>query len=393
MTQNPSAYPPGVAWRFAFAYAAIFVPFGIFTPYLQVLLSARGFGRQAVGTLQGCLELMAVLAPPLWGFLSDATQRPRAVLGGVLLASVPAFLLLGQADTVPLGVACAALFGLLYRPAIPLATGLTFRFIRARGGDYGRVRVAGSIAFVLPIAVLELLGVGEAGGERLVLWGFALTGLVSAASMLLLPRDEQTRDLGGDARLPWRQILTKAFLAFALAAFLGRLAMMSYYHFFTLYLKEHLGFVSAGWLWILGPVSEVPIIFFSDRLVRRFGVRGLFALGCVGIVVRLAALSLVSAVWQIIPLQLLHALTFGAYHVASVTYVSRAVPERLQATAQTVFSAFSMGLAGLCGGALGGWVAAGWGYPVLYAVFAGIAFLGLVVFWVAVPAGGGDAVK
>jgi len=85
----PSAantFPSGMTWRFLVAYGALYLPFAVYTPYLQVLLRLRGCSRQDIGVVQGTLDVMAVLAPPLWGYLSDRIQRPRLViLIGVLL--------------------------------------------------------------------------------------------------------------------------------------------------------------------------------------------------------------------------------------------------------------------------------------------------------------------
>jgi PPP family 3-phenylpropionic acid transporter len=183
-----------------------------------------------------------------------------------------------------------------------------------------------------------------------------------------------------------RVFLRREFLCFTGAAFLGRVAMMSYYGFFSLYLREVHHFENAGYIWILGPLSEIPVIYASGRIMNRIGVRNLFALGLAGCAVRLFGFSLAGAVWMILPLQLLHALTFGAFHCSSVTYVSRIVPERMQSTAQTVFAAVTVGGGGIIGGTVGGLIAQRAGYTALYASFAGVALAGLVLLLRTVPA-------
>ena len=121
------------------------------------------------------------------------------------------------------------------------------------------------------------------------------------------------------------------------------------------------------------------MIYFSGRLMKRIGVRGLFALGLAGCAVRLLGFSMVTNIWQVLPLQLLHALTFGAFFTASVTYVSRLVPAEMKSSAQTTFSALGMGLGSLVGGIVGGLVVRHYGYSWLYGSFAGVAVLGLGV--------------
>jgi PPP family 3-phenylpropionic acid transporter len=50
----------------------------------------------------------------------------------------------------------------------------------------------------------------------------------------------------------------------------------------------------------------------------------------------------------------LHGLTFGAFYVASVAFLSRRVPPELRASGQALFSAVTFGLGGLVGYASSG---------------------------------------
>lgn len=394
-------FPPGTGPRIALAYATLFLTLGIVTPYLQVLLREQGFGKAHVGLILGTLEAMAVLAPPLWGYLSDRTCRPRLAMACAMAGAMATFVLFGLTRHLLPAVGVAMAFGLFYRPTVPLTDGYTFRTIHTAGGDYGKVRVCGSLAFITAVGVLEVLGVAGRLVRPLVLIGMPVAGALYLLSLLRLPGDSAADPGPGAAARPrpdWSVFLGRSFVLFTLCAFLGRMAMMSYYGFFSLFLKEKLGFANAGYIWMLGPLSEIPIVYFSHRIMRRIGVRSLFALGLLGCTVRLIAFSYATHVWHVIPLQLLHALTFGAYHTASVTYVSRTVPVHMKASAQTLFAALSGGLGGLCGGAVAGLVAETWGFAVLYRSFGFIALAGLVILLAAVPkvldqAGGEDVVR
>ncbi len=389
------AFPPGMGWRFLVAYVALFVPFAVVTPYLQKLLALRGFREDEVGLIQGFFEVMAVLAPPLWGYLSDRSGRPRLVLAVCMGCAIAAFQLFGAVRALPAAVAAAVLFGLFYRPLIPLTDGITFRFLNTRGGDYGRIRVGGSLAFIGCMVLLEALGIGKSRDGRMILGAVAVTGLVHLASIALIPAVEASAH-GGGKRPPGarqgaslggsRELLRPGFLWFTLCAFLGRLAMMSYYGFFTLYLAREHGVTRAGLIWLLGPLSEIPVIYYSRRIMDRIGVRNLFALGLLGSAVRLLGFGLAPSVALVLPLQILHALTFGAYHCSTVTFVSRAVPARLQSTAQAVFSAVTLGLGSMLGGALGGLLARHFGFRMLYTACGGLAGVSLALLLLTVPA-------
>ncbi|NLE55938.1 MAG: MFS transporter, partial [Lentisphaerae bacterium] len=53
--------------RFFFVYMSLFAPFAVLTPYMQQLLHFYGYRKDQIGYILGAVELMAVLAPPVWG--------------------------------------------------------------------------------------------------------------------------------------------------------------------------------------------------------------------------------------------------------------------------------------------------------------------------------------
>jgi len=57
----------------------------------------------------------------------------------------------------------------------------------------------------------------------------------------------------------------------------------------------------------------------------------------------------------------------------------------MKASAQTLFAGLGWGFGGLCGGALGGWIAETWGYAVLYRSFGAVAGVSLVLLYALVP--------
>jgi PPP family 3-phenylpropionic acid transporter len=179
------------------------------------------------------------------------------------------------------------------------------------------------------------------------------------------------------------------FVAFIAVAFLNRVAMVGHYSFFTLFLQRELRFQEAGYVWIVGPIAEIPVLFFSGALIRRTGVRRLFAIGCAAAAVRLIGTALAPGVLWVLLLQLLHAGTFGAFYVASVHYLQQLVPSDMKQSAMAIFNAVSFGLAAIVGNAIGGVVVYHLGYRVMYASFGTIAIAALVglLTFVREPAG------
>ncbi|MFT5129809.1 MAG: PPP family 3-phenylpropionic acid transporter [Rhodothermales bacterium] len=352
--------------------------FGIVTPYLQVVLSRLGYSPQEIGIILGMLSVTAVVAPPLWGVLADR-RGARFTLLIIAIAAIPAFQLYAICESLAAAIAVTFLFGCFFLPQISLTDGCIFRYLKTNSGNYGNIRVAGSLGFVFTVLLLEAISITGPHVIAISLGGFAVCGVVLAICILRLPRIEQDHELRTPQPFTWKPLLTRAVIVFTLAAFLGRVAMMGYYHFFSLYLEAQFGNTTPGYMWVLGSFCEIPLIWYSDRIIRRIGVRHLFALGLTGIAVRLLGMSIAPSIWWVVPLQVLHALTYGACHCASVHFISRAAPAHMASSAQTIFSAVTIGLGGIVGGVFGGWIAENHGYLTLYRCFGVLAIGALIL--------------
>ena len=388
-------FPPGAGLRFFAIYVSLFAPYAIITPYFQQLLKHLNYNDVQIGAIQGALELMAVAAPILWGVLADKLSAPRGVLAFTVILSLPMFFLFRFVNGGAAGVVVALLFGLFYKPNIPLTDGMTFRYIRTKGGDYGKIRIGGTVGYISFIAVFDAICwlTGGVTVNKLIV-EFSVAVALQLASLLLVPRfieapaasdSEAEKKTESDRSDFLKLFLRPTFLVFMLAAFLGRFSMMSYYSFFSRYLDDVYGVKEVGWIWALGSLCEMPLVFCSKRIIDKIGLKSFFALGLLGCVLRLAGFSVESNIWVVLCLQPLHCLTFGAYHCATVTYVSRMFPAKLQGGAQGIFSAITVGLGGLVGSAVGGVVLDAFNYTVLYTAFSGVALLGLVICLLFVP--------
>ena len=373
-------------FRFFLIYVSLFLPFSVLTPYFQQLLNLYGFKYDQIGYLQGALELMAVLAPPIWGILSDKCRAPRAVLLISIICSIPFLWILRSGTGIVMALAITLVFGFFHKTAIPLTDGITFKHFRFNGCDYGHVRIGGTIGYVVAVCLFERVFhiSGDTTGQRILLI-LTATFLIHATSLIFIPRvpnetyTEKPQDGSDGDRMPWHIMLTPTFIGVIITAFMARSAMMSYYSFFSRYLNEVYGFTNVGYIWLLGSFSEFPLIFFSKQIINKFGVKMLYIMALIGTVCRLFGFAFDTSVIVVACLQPLHALTFGAYHCSTVTFVSRAFPAKFQGSAQAVYSALTVGLGGLIGSSVSGIILNAYGYKAMYMTCSIVALLALIV--------------
>ena len=119
----------------------------------------------------------------------------------------------------------------------------------------------------------------------------------------------------------------------------------------------------------IGTLSEIPVLFYGNRLLQRFTTNGLLLLAMTITGLRLILFAASPTPEMILMLQLLHGLTFPAMWVAGVAYADQYAPSGMRSTAQGLFGAMVFGLGLAVGGFIGGPILENWGGHVLYLIF------------------------
>jgi MFS family permease len=87
-------------------------------------------------------------------------------------------------------------------------------------------------------------------------------------------------------------------------------------------------------------------------------------------------------VWALL-VQLLHGLSYAAFLVGGVTFVSERTPAGLSATAQAIFNSVTFGLASITGSMIGGYLYDTVGTKGLFRISSFLGLAGLTVFLLA----------
>jgi len=231
---------------------------------------------------------------------------------------------------------------MLLPPVMPLGESLTMLAARHGGLDYGRVRLWGSLSFIVVAVVAGRVLVDEP--PDVVYWMVLAAVALTAFSCLVLPdvRPERTSSTAMSFLQPLRG---RSFVLFLAAGAMIQGSHAVYYAFGTLHWQAA-GYSDdvIGALWAEGVVAEIILFAFGGRLVRRLGPARLIALGGIAGAIRWLVLGLTDALPALVCVQTLHAFTFGAAHLGAIHFIAKAVPPALSATAQSLYSAVVMGL-------------------------------------------------
>ncbi|WP_300340567.1 MFS transporter [Accumulibacter sp.] len=377
-------------WRLSGYYFFYFAFIGAFSPYFGLYLQSLSFSAWDIGLLMSQMQLMRLFAPYLWGALADRLGRRVAIIRLAALLSLLGFsVFFGVRSFEAMLVAMAAL-AFFWSAALPLVETVTFDHLREQPARYSRIRLWGSVGFIVAV-----MGTG-ALLDQLPLFALLWVIVATLAGILgyALAVPEAPTHAPADDFLPVGQIVrqrrVKALFAacFAMSAAHGAL-----YVFYSIHLAGH-GYSKflVGCLWSLGVLAEIVVFFFMIGLLRRFGLRTILLVSFAAAILRFLMIGWgVEWLSVIVLAQLLHGLTFGAYHAAAIAAVNRWFPGRCQARGQALYSSLSFGAGGLAGSLLSGWTWDAWGAAPTYTLSSAFAVIGLVLVALGVRAGDLDA--
>lgn len=339
-----------LSWRLSAFYFAHFAYAGVVLAYFPLYLASRGLLPAEIAAVVALPQLARIFAPAAWGWLADRTGARRGIVAFSCAASAACFAALPWAATpVAIAVLVGAM-GLASAAALPLVEAITLGSLAGQAGRYGPIRLWGSVSFIAVV-----LGGGawlDVGSVSPLPAAASLFAAAALAAALSLPAGQVRR----------HEIARKPRLAPAAARLLGASACMAIAHgvlyaFFTLHLeREGYSGAAIGAFWTLGVVAEIAVFLCLPGLFHRFALSAILAASLLCAVARFLAIGWGAAyLWILVPAQLLHGATFGAFHAASVAAVQRAFPEAAQARGQALLSSLGYGAGGAAGMLASGW--------------------------------------
>lgn len=336
--------------RFYFIYY-FFV--GAFVPYWGLYLEAEKFSPADIGILMSLFQISRIFAPNFWGWLADHTARRvvwiklTAVLG--LLGFVAVFWAHGF-WAIFLVMAALSLFT---SSTLPLSESLTLAHLATTNGHYSRIRMWGSLGFIVASVVLGY--VTEAYGIHSLLWFLLAVQIVLFALTFKLP-EAKIAPHAHDEFSIWQVVKQPNVIALLLGCALMVTAHGVLYNFYSIYLGQH-GYSKStiGLLWSVGVICEIGIFMLMPKIMARFSLKRILLTSLALAVIRFSLIGVaIDSLLMIVLAQTLHAATFGSFHAASVEVVTQFFNGRHQAKGQAIYNSVAYGVGGTVGGVAGG---------------------------------------
>lgn len=371
-----------IYWRLSNLYFWFFALLGALLPYWSLYLEGRGFSYLEIATLMATIQLTKVIAPNVWGWLGDRSgRRVRLVRFGSMLGALCFLGVFLEPGFYGL-LLVMLVFTFFWNAILPLYEVITLNGLGTDRERYGRVRLWGSVGFIVSVAgigwLLDILPLDWLPWLLLPLFG----GIVIAS--FLVPSETQSVTPPAGARERLVTIVSDpAVLAFFAMNMLLQVSHGAYYTFFSIHL-EKVGYdkLAIGLLWSLGVLAEIGIFLIMHRIMRAFSIRQIALTALTLTLLRWIMIAEVSDVLLLLIIaQCLHAASYGALHAISVHYIQGYFGRHHHGQGQALYSGLTFGAGGAIGAWLSGFIVNSAGTPLAFWGSAAAIALALVVAW------------
>ena len=220
--------------RYATLYGGFFLTAGIMLPFWPLWLESRGLSSLQIGFVLALGPWMRVFSNPLIAQIADRSGQPKLLLVILSTLSLIAFLLFLPAGSFPY-ILCVSLIASICFPAmLPIAESQVMSSVIRYGLDYGRIRLWGSLAFII-----GTLGTGFLIGKynpNLILILIILGLLLTLLAALVFPQEFKQQDSYNNSTIV-TLLKQPQFILFVISASLLQASHAVYNGFSTLYWK------------------------------------------------------------------------------------------------------------------------------------------------------------
>jgi PPP family 3-phenylpropionic acid transporter len=366
-------------------YLIYFASVGTLIPFFGLYLQSLSLNALEIAQIIAMLSLARLVSPILWTSLSERWGCLRtSVIRAVSLTLLPIIALWQVQDYVGLLI-LAWWLGFFWHAILPSFETMTLQHLIPQPQAYSRIRVWGSIGFIVAV---------QGVGALMDVWGTEWF-LISVTFLFVLLlwsawwNDAPIHQLQSPVTQPllstWEVLGQRGMPVLMIAVMLMQVSHGVYYAFYSILLADK-GYsaTAIGALWSLGVLAEVIMFWLMHHLLSwQLSIRFWLTFGLAMAFLRWEFLAFGSDYLVIlIIIQLLHAITFALFHTATMQALQDLFPQQGSAQAQAWYASLGYGVGGILGAMIAGYL---WDYGqegVLAFAFAGIsAGLGSIIVW------------
>jgi PPP family 3-phenylpropionic acid transporter len=349
---------------FLLFYTVFYSGNAIYGTFIPVYFQSIGATPSQIGTLLSLGPLVAVLAQPMWGTLSDRAANKNSILALLLIGSGASILLFPISTAFFYLMVMVCLFTFFQTSIVAVSDTITLEELeRHKNWSFGSIRLGGTIGFALMSLLFGFVA------KLNIDYLFPLYAFVMLISLILLYRFPKVNGYqsNGNKMQMWVLFKNKKLMIYMGINLVLQITLGYYYSFFPVYFKS-MGAdnVLLGWSMLISAASEIPFLLFAARILKRIRITHILFVSSIATALRWFAFSFTDNPYWVLPAQVLHGLIFIVLSVTMAIYINQEVPKELKASGQTLNGLLSTGVARIIGSFAGGFASEAFGMKEMF---------------------------
>ena len=300
-------------WKSSTYYFLYYAAAASLSPFLALYYQSLGLDGHQIGVLASIPSIVMIFSIPLWTGYADAHHKHRTLFTLATLGTIASVFVIKALNGFAWLILAVVVYAGFFSSIMPFMDGAVMSMLGGQKSQYGKIRLWGAVGWGIAAPLMGVLT--ERNGIQSIFWGYAALMLISLLLGLQIPLS-----LGHAGEPFWhgiRKLINPRILHFLALTFVGGLCLSALSNFLFLYM-ESLGATKTlmGFSLTAATLSELPMFFFADRFLQRWGARGLLLFSMSAYVLRSLLYSFIAIPWLILVVQLLHGATFSAMWVA-----------------------------------------------------------------------------
>ncbi|MBT5149731.1 MAG: MFS transporter [Nitrosomonadales bacterium] len=353
---------------------------GLFVPYWGIYLKSLSFNALQIGTLLSLFQISRIFAPNLLGWIAD---RSGEYIKWIKISSFFGFIIftgIFWSNTFISIFFIMMAMSIFTSSTLPLAESLTLTHLKANKADskYSHIRLWGSIGFIVAAILLGIMI--DSLGERSLIYALLITQLTIFFLAFILP-DKKVTFIENNKRPIWPILRRREVIVLLLSCALMVSSHGLLYNFYSIFLEQQ-GYsgTTIGLLWSVGVVFEILIFLLMPKILSNFTLKAVLLISLGFAVIRFFLIgAYVDSIIILVIAQIMHAATFGSFHVASIQLIAHFFYNEHQARGQSLYNSITYGIGGAIGGLGGGYMIQYSGMANTFMLSAILPFIGFLV--------------
>jgi PPP family 3-phenylpropionic acid transporter len=336
--------------RLRIIYFLVFCCTASWLPILAEYLKDHGLTGIKIGIVLSVTPCMMFLVQPFYGMLADRLGYKKCLLLSSAMAAVSYTFYLFQGGFVYL-FAITVFMSLFYNTIQPILDSLSLKLAKDNPKfSYGTLRIAGAAGWAFT---------GILAGYYIDMVNTSVIFVIAAVSMFLtflfsffisIGQERSINTEGQSFKNLGEVLANKTLIILLMAVFLVSAGATTIWNFYSIYMKEN--GASASWVGYgisFQGLCELPLFYFSARIIRKFGLRTTLLITIFTTAFRMFLYSIVKNPHTAVFIEVLHGISWSLFWVVCVEYVNMLVREDWRVTGQSLLYAAYYGAGAIVG--------------------------------------------